>query len=202
MDNFTGRCVIALDPSLRIDQLKLPYRFLCEVLQPQIINILHKSMNWSYSDAYKYWYKGHLHNMDPHICKIIESIMWSNPQGLPLIINRNPSINYGSLLQMFCIGINDDYIMTLPYGILSGLAADFDGDVLNILYIINKEFYEAANRVLNPRNSMYISKNDGYTNSGVLPMRDILINANSLIYLSRDKYSSAQMAKINAIRNK
>ena len=42
--------------------------------------------------------------------------------------NRNPTINYGSLLQMFCVGMNKDldhdYTMSLPLQILPLLAAD------------------------------------------------------------------------------
>ena len=42
-------------------------------------------------------------------------------------VNVSPSINYGSLLQMYCVGINDNYTMSLPLQILPLLAADFDG---------------------------------------------------------------------------
>ena len=76
------------------------------------------------------------------------------------------------------------------------MGADFDGDTLNILYLINKDFIEHANMVLNPRNAMYISKNDGMFNNDVNHARDTLINANSLLYLSRDRYSEEQIERI------
>lgn len=198
--NFTGRAVITLDTQLRIDQVRLPYTFLVEILQQSIINILHKSYHITYADAYKAWYKASMKRLDPTICEIINSIIKNSGRGIPVLINRNPTINYGSIVQMFCVGINDNYTMSIPYGILTGLAADFDGDILNILYIINKEFLEMANLVLNPRNAMYISKNDGYLNMGVLPMRDTLVNANTMIYLSRDKYSQEQLDQIARVR--
>ena len=55
--------------------------------------------------------------------------------------------------------------------------------------------------VLNPRNAMYISKNDGMFNNDVNHARDTLINANSLLYLSRDKYSEEQLDKIKKAKN-
>ena len=35
---------------------------------------------------------------------------------------------------MRCVGLNDNYTMSVPLQILKPLAGDFDGDVLNILY--------------------------------------------------------------------
>lgn len=55
---------------------------------------------------------------------------------------------------------------------------------------------------LNPRNAMYLSKNDGYLNPGVLPMKDTLVNSNTLINLSRDNYSQEQLNKIEMIKAK
>ena len=75
------------------------------------------------------------------------------------------------------------------------------GDTLNILLIINKEFQTAAENVFNPRNSMYISKNDGMFNNSYNHKRDTIINMNTLVQLSRDKYSESQLAAINAAQN-
>lgn len=78
----------------------------------------------------------------------------------------------------------------------------FDGDQLNILLILNRKFYERCYEIFNPRNAMYISRNDGLTNMAVLVQRDTIINANTLIYLGRKNYTEEQMAKIKAIKEK
>lgn len=70
------------------------------------------------------------------------------------------------------------------------------GDTLNILLIINKEFQEAAENVFNPRNSMYISKNDGMFNNSYNHKRDTIINMNTLVQLSKDNYSKKQLEAI------
>lgn len=72
------------------------------------------------------------------------------------------------------------------------------GDTLNILLIINKEFQTAAENVFNPRNSMYISKNDGMFNNSYNHKRDTIINMNTLVQLSRSKYTPQQLASIKA----
>ena len=129
--NFTSRDVIIADPTLRIDQIRLPYSALIELLQQSIINILVKTYNVSYSDAYDRWYHANL-KKDKTIIAIIESIIQnSTPEhyGIPVIINRNPSLGLGSLLQMYCVGISDptdkfEYVMQLPLQILPLLNAD------------------------------------------------------------------------------
>lgn len=105
-------------------------------------------------------------------------------------------------MQMYCIGYNDDLIMQLPLQVLPPLAADFDGDSLNVLMIINRKFYERCCEIFNPRNAMYISRNDGLSNSAVLVQRDTIINANTLVYLGRKNYTKEQMDKIKAIKER
>lgn len=102
---------------------------------------------------------------------------------------------------MFVVGINDSYTMSLPNQILPLLAGDYDGDVLNILYIINKAFFNAAFRVLNPRNRMYVSANDGKFNNDVNHTKDTLINLNSLLRLSKSNYSQEQLERIERAKN-
>lgn len=196
--NFTSRNVIVAGPHLRIDEITLPYKCLIVLLEQSIINILSKSYSLSYNDAYNMWYKAHIKE-DETIKKIIMSIIKSKPRGLEIIINRNPTIQYGGILQMFCVGMTDTYTMAVPLQVLDMLAADFDGDVLNILYIINKEFFERAYAIFNPRNSMYISRNDGRFNNSVNHQKDTIINSNTLIRMGRKYYTSEELQAIQKI---
>lgn len=201
--NFSSRCVIVANPKLRIDEVTLPYSALVELLMQSIINILHKGYNMSMNDAYLYWYKAKL-EPDPVVKKIIMTILQqstSTHRGLPVLINRNPTISYGSILQMFCVGMTDSYTMAVPLQILPLLAADFDGDVLNILYIINQAFFQRSFEVFNPRNTQYISRNDGQFNNLVNRQRDTLINANTMIDLGRGVYTQEDLNVIKKIKS-
>lgn len=199
--NFSARSVIVPDQTLRLDEVKLPYHALCELLQQSIVNILQKTYSILYSEAYKIWYKAQVTHSDV-VENIINTIIKSYPRGIPVLINRNPTISYGGIMQMYVVGINHNFTMSVPLRILKPLAADFDGDTLNIMYLINKDFIEAAEQTINPRNAMMISRNDGMFNDQVNHQRDILINCNTMIYLSRDKYTPEQRAKIKALQEK
>lgn len=75
-------------------------------------------------------------------------------------------------------------------------------DVLNVFHIINDAFFARAYEVFNPRNAMYISRNNGMLNNAVMVQRDTLINANTLNDLCYNKYTPEEMAHINAIKDK
>ena len=108
--------------------------------------------------------------------------------------NRNPTINYGGILRCRCTGINMNYTMSISLLILKPLAADFDGDTLNIMYLYNGDFIRLTNDIFNPI-QLYISRNDGQCNSDMLPSRDMLINANGL--KSMCKYTLDEVNEIN-----
>ena len=198
--NFTARDVIVPDPSLRIDEVSLPYAALVELCQQVIINVLHKAYSMSYSDAYDFWYKATIVENDT-----VKDIIWSliknhkNGRGLPILINRNPSIAYGSILQMHVVKMTSGYTMGIPLQILKAMAADFDGDAENILLIINEDFYQRTLDVFNPRNALYISKNDGMFNNAANHQRDTIINTQTLLKLSRKNYSKENLDKIRRI---
>lgn len=82
--------------------------------------------------------------------------------------------------------------MTIP-------GAMVDGDVMNVLYIINRAFYERAREVFNPRNSFYVSRDDGLFNNDVNHQKDTLINANTLISLGQFMYSPEDDANAQRI---
>lgn len=197
--NFSSRSVIVQNSDLRIDQVKLPYITLAIILEQKICNILCRSYNIGESEAYNIWFKG-LSKQSDMIKDIINSIIHSNPEGLQVIINRNPTINFGSILSMYCIGINDNFTMAISNQILRLIAGDYDGDVLNILLVINDAFGKACNNIFNPRNNMYISHNDGLFNMSAGVQRDTIINANTLMNLGR-KYISNNDNRIANIKN-
>ena len=64
------------------------------MLQQQIINILVRNYNISPSEAYDKWYRS-IAKKDDRIAEIINNLIHATPDGLPVLINRNPTINYG-----------------------------------------------------------------------------------------------------------
>ena len=90
--NFSSRNVIRQNALLRCDQVLLPYVELVKCLQQRIINILIRTYNITPSDAYDIWSRA-LTKKDDRICEILDAIIHSEKDGgLPVIINRNPTI--------------------------------------------------------------------------------------------------------------
>lgn len=192
--NFTSRCVIIPDSSLKIDEIKLPYVCLMAMLQPVIINVIKKTFNKTYMEAYLMWYEGSLKYNDT-MAEIINTIIKNNPtgRGVPMFINRNPTIRYGSFMQMYCVGINKHYAMSVPLQILVPLNADFDGDVLNITWIISEELLMYAENVYNPRNAMMINRNNGQVDIEVMHNRDTMLVADCIKEAGTNGYTEEEL---------
>lgn len=122
--NFSARAVIAQDPTLRIDEIKLPYVELVITQQQKIINILHRTYNMSMQEAYYIWERAKV-KKDPRVYEILESLIHYG-DGMKVLINRNPTISYGSILCMKVVGMTDTLTMSVPLQILPSMAADFD----------------------------------------------------------------------------
>ena len=189
--NFCSRVVIVPEPSLGIDQLKLPYASLIEIFEQRIINILSKT--YMPYEAYEIWDSAR-NSVNKNIANLIQSILETEYVGV--LFGRNPSIATPSICQMRVVGINYDYSCSVPLQILKGLAADFDGDTLNVFWIINNAMLKQAMRVFNPRYARQISSNDGMFNSNVAHQTDTMICLNSFAFMARDSYSNTQLEKI------
>lgn len=194
---FSSRSVIRQGVDLKADEVRLPFYGLCILMEQVIINILQKAYHFSYSDAYKKWKRCQITGFDQTIYDILDALI-KKDGGLPVIINRNPTIAYGGIISVKCVGINMDYTMSLSLLVLTILVADFDGDTLNILYLYNKDLIRLADTVISPR-QMFISRNDGCCNPDLIHGRDVIINANSLKTLY--EYTPEQLNKIKRLQS-
>lgn len=56
--------------------------------------------------------------------------------------------------------------------------------------------------IFNPRNSMMISRNDGYFANDYNWFKDMLINSQALVSIGRDNYSKDQLDTISNLKKK
>lgn len=102
---FSSRSVIVPEPTLRVDEVILPYQSLVELLQQSIINILQRSYHINYSKAHEIWSDAQ-RQPNQIVIDIINSMIRAEKKkgksGLPLLINRNPTIgnNCGFIIVM------------------------------------------------------------------------------------------------------
>ena len=64
---------------------------------------------------------------------------------------------------------------------------------------MNQTFIRLAWEKFNPRNAMYISRDNGYFNANASMQRDTLINANTLARLGRENYAQEGIAEFDRI---
>ena len=196
---FSERTVIVPDHHLDMNQITLPYSGAVVLLEQIIINILQKSYNISYSAAYKIWYKASL-EPDERVLSIINNLI--RDRKINVLINRNPTISYYSVVYKEVVAVTMDYVMGMDTQTLAGLNADFDGDVLNILLILNENFRKACEEMYSPKNAFCISRNDGLMNSSINIYKDTVVNINAFQDLSIDNYGDARINQIKALRDK
>lgn len=120
--SFSERTVIVPDATLRMDELRLPYTGLVLLLEQIIVNILQSSYNITYSAAYKIWYYASL-KLDQRVLDIINGLIKMDK--IHVLINRNPTIHYQSMVWKRVVGVNtDSLVMSIDMFSLVGLNAD------------------------------------------------------------------------------
>lgn len=165
--NYSARNIIVpvvISGDMKINDIIMPYKTYLELYKKQIINLLVKSKGINYIKANYLWWKATL-KFDPTIYKYMVELNKKTEGGQWILLNRNPTINIGSILLLRVYAINPNYedeIFQLSNNILTSLNADFDGDVLNIIPLFNKHLVRAF-QCFSPAR-LIINSNDGKFN--------------------------------------
>ena len=157
--NYTSRCVIVPDPTLRVDEVDLPYQAFRVLYKYRIIYYIMKIDDIPLSKAFYRWKNAY--KFDPYVYDIMMHIV--NTEQPRILLNRNPTLNYYSMLLLRIRKVQkDDQRATLavPLSILPGLNADFDGDILNMIAIFEDEFIRMF-RNFDPIEKYIISRTTG-----------------------------------------
>lgn len=179
--NLTSRNVIIPNSKLKVDECIMSYYSAVKVLEQYIINILFNFGYTNLNDARIRWEKA-CAIKDPLVENIIRDLIKNHKsgRGFPVLMNRNPTIDYGGIMQVYVVDINDSYALEIPLLLCKIMGADFDGDKHNVLWCLMDDLIDAAEDLINPRNNMFISKNDGKFNRAMSQTTDIIVNLNSL----------------------
>ena len=122
--NFSARNVIVPDCSLKANQIRLPYLTFLELYKPEIINMLMRMDGLNLTAACNAWSKAAM-DFSP---KVYEIMNYYLKHGKPrVLVNRNPTINFGSIIYCKIKSIKPDYddlTMNLSAQVLSNLNAD------------------------------------------------------------------------------
>lgn len=169
--NFSARMVITpIVDEHRINEIHLPYLTAIELYKYEILNTLVSKYDYQVKDAEEKIEKAKL-TFDKSIYLIMNKILVN--KNTKLMINRNPSLAYGSLLSMRVSKIKEDIedvTMSIPINILGYIAGDFDGDTLSV-YALDEEIMAELDELFNPI-LMMIDRSTAEFNEAALPIKD------------------------------
>lgn len=173
--NWCSRNIITPSSGqLRANEVLLSYISFMELYRYELTNYYSKITGCRIAEADAAWKQAKIHFSETFY-GIIEHMLKYDSAYLNVIINRNPSINYGSFLVVKVAGVKrniHDKTLTIPTPILSTMGADFDGDQLNVFRIIGLDMDKRFSKNLDPRYNLYISRMDGRVNPAMFPIKD------------------------------
>lgn len=159
---------------LRSNEIELPYIAALELFRYELCNMYAKEMNVTATQANNEWKRAKVH-YNPTFYALMERLIKNDRQFIHLLINRNPSINYGSFMMVTVKRVKknfDDKSLTIPTAIIQLMNADFDGDQVNVFRIYGLDLGKRFSKALSPSTNFYISRMDGHVDTKMLPIKD------------------------------
>ena len=147
--HFSFRSVIApICGPHKFDELILPWAIGVTTLKLHIMNRLIYKYDYSLTDAIKIYSKAEA-TYDPLVYDIITSIINEYRTssdgvsfiGIPVLFNRNPTVRRGATQLLFVSDVKkdvEDKVINISVLILRSPNADFDGDAMNGLLLVEK----------------------------------------------------------------
>lgn len=154
--NFSARCVITpLGPGREQNEVEVPYLAFLELYRFQLTNLLARMNGVSLSKANDMWHVAQT-RFDRSVYAAMKELIRRGSvegQGLPALINRNPTIAFGSILQVRIVDVKKDlrdYTLGIHNGVLKLIGGDYDGDVIALIPLLDADLAEAF-RIYDPR---------------------------------------------------
>lgn len=143
--DFSGRGVIAADPTLRFNEVSMPKDQLWTMYKFHIVRDLVKK-GYNYIDA-ETAYTKRASSAEESFNRLIKDI--------PVILNRPPTLMKSNLTAMFPISKSDSKTIGMNILHLPLFAGDFDGDALMVHTPMTAESIHEAKTKMLPQHQMY-----------------------------------------------
>lgn len=180
--NYSARSIITPAFSGRkINEIVVPYKTFLELFKFEIINVLKKLKKISFKEAETIHFRSTL-QFDEEVYDIMKKMIQDND--VEVLLNRNPTINIGSILCLKIIDVKHDFndlTMSIHNSILTLLAGDYDGDTLNLISIKDRNIRELFKEIFSPINFIINPKNGAF-NEDLNLERDQVLGLNALLH--------------------
>lgn len=139
----TARAVIVpLLSEDRLDCVHLPWSIGVSLYELELVNLLMHRRGMSMPDAKALIDKATI-GYDPVVAEMLDLLITecqqiTNMPGLPLLVGRNPSINFGAIMLLFCSQFKKtftDDTITIDASICEAPNFDYDGDAMHVVSI-------------------------------------------------------------------
>ena len=156
LQDYSGRSVISVDPTLKLDEVGLPEEMAAEMFKPAILGEL-RNQRYSAPEIKKF-----MNHHTPEYRNALEKVSKNHP----VILNRQPSLHRHSV-QAFYPKIlwNEDGKKHRSIGlnpvVTTGFGADFDGDTMAVHLPITTAAIKEAEAKLLPSKNLLNPTNNG-----------------------------------------
>ena len=184
--DYSGRSVIVVGPSLKLNQCGLPYEMAIELFQPFIIREL---INQGLASNMKVA-KNLLQQNEPIIDPVLEKVLSNHP----IFLNRAPTLHRLGIQAFEPVLVEGRAIKLHPL-VCSAFNADFDGDQMAVHIPLSLEAQaECYLLMLPPYNFLSPANGDPI----IIPTQDMVLGC---YYLTTDFHSkSAAVRLLNSLR--
>jgi hypothetical protein len=143
--HFTSRAVItSMSGPHSYDEVHLPWGIGVTMMRPHLLNKL-KKKGLRYKEASNLLYKSVQH-YDPLVAECLrELVSESKYKGIPINIQRNPSLNQGSSILVYCTLFKedvDDTTIDISIMLTKCISGDFDGDEMNVTLLLDNFMHD------------------------------------------------------------
>lgn len=171
--NFSARnIIISGGADLHSDEIMVCYSTFIELFRYELTAYYAKYNNCTISEANDAILKAQS-RFDKQVYYTM--LYMVNTNDVHVIVNRNPSINYGSFLALRIVHVKSDIgdrTLTVNKRILIVMGADFDGDQENIFRVFGDMLNNKIARQMNPRYTLFIDKKNNQLNRALMPTKD------------------------------
>ncbi len=185
--DYSGRSVIVVGPTLKLDQCGLPISMALELFRPFIlVKLIGLGLAHNIRSANRFI---ELESSRKKIVEILQEIITV----MPVLLNRAPTLHRLGIQAFKPVLINGKAIQVHPL-VCAGFNADFDGDQMAVHVPLTEEaISEAYNIMLSTNNFLKPANGDPI----ITPTKDIVWGAYYLTYVAPEQSGSKKIGFAN-----